>query len=191
MIWKLSHRADPFSREISDRHYNRQKVRADQFVPPGRCLVLKAQTATGRALWVTSYPFAEWVKHRWAGAWVCSAFRNEGAGVASEMITEAVQATCARWETPDLGMITFLDRSKVRATLVRGVEVWGWTWMKAGFRHVGETEGGLMALQLLPVDMPAPCMAIGMQPAFDLSTAAHEIPAAHRSRTPTPATGWR
>ena len=32
----------------------------------------------GKALWVTSFPFAQYVRHQWAGAWVCSAFRNEG-----------------------------------------------------------------------------------------------------------------
>lgn len=100
MIWRLSHRADPFARDIADRHYNRQSVGADQFVPPGRCLVLTARTETGRALWVTSWPFAEYTKHAWAGAWVCSAFRNEGAGVASELIREALAATCARWSPP-------------------------------------------------------------------------------------------
>lgn len=164
MIWTVSHRADPFARAIADRHYNRQKVGAPQFVPPGRCLVLKALTPTGRALWVTSWPFAEYVKHRWAGAWVCSAFRNEGAGVASEMILQAIAATRATWpEAPELGMVTFLDQREVRPTKVRGRERWGWTWERAGFRHVGATEGGLMAFQLRPEDMPPPEAARGVQ----------------------------
>lgn len=164
MIWRLSYRADPFARDIADRHYNRQNVGADNFVPPGRCLVLAAKTDTGRAFWVTSYPFAEYVKHAWAGAWVCSAFRNEGAGVASDMIREAVSATRARWpETPELGMITFLDRSKVRPTKVRGVETWGRSWTLAGFEDVGETAGGLMALQLRPENMPEPQPATNVQ----------------------------
>lgn len=161
--WELSHRADDFSRQIADRHYNRQRVGAPQFVPPGRCLVLKAHTDTGRAFWVTSWPFAEYVRHAWPGAWVCSAFRNEGAGVASELIRAAVAATVARWEAPPLGMITFLDRSKVRPTMVRGAETWGRTWALCGFRHIGETAGGLMAWQLLPADMPGPCAARGSQ----------------------------
>ena len=150
MIWVRSHRADPFARDIADRHYNRQKVGAPQFVPPGRCLVLKAHTETGRAFWVTSYPFAEYVKHAWAGAWVCSAFRNEGAGVASDMIHEALIRTCWEWPIPALGMISFLDRSKVRPTKVRGRDTWGYSWFKAGFEHVGETKGGLMALGITP-----------------------------------------
>lgn len=51
-------------------------------------------------------------------------------------------------------MITFVDRRKVKPTRVRGKDVWGWTYRKAGFREVGETKGGLLALQLLPADMP-------------------------------------
>lgn len=161
MIWRWSHRADPRAREIADRHYNRQKVGAPQFVPPGRCLVLYAETATGRALWVTSWPFAEYVKHAWAGAWVCSAFRNEGAGFASELIADAVAATREFYGTPpELGMVTFLDRSKVRPTITRGRQTWGRTWHKVGFRDCGETKGGLLAMQLLPSAMPAPHRAL-------------------------------
>jgi len=164
MIWTLSNRFDPKARELADRHYNRQKVGSPQFVPPGRCLVLYAETATGRAFWVTSWPFAEYVKHAWAGAWVCSAFRNEGAGMASTLIRDAVAATQSFFgASPDLGMVTFVDRSKVRPTIVRGKRVWGWTYRQAGFQETGETKGGLLALQLLPSDMPPPEAAVGFQ----------------------------
>lgn len=160
--WSLSWRADPYARTIADRHYNRQAIGEAQFVPPGRCLVLKAEAPGGRALWVTSWPFAAYVKHAWAGAWICSAFRNEGAGRASDLITAAVAATRARYgDAPPLGMVTFLDRSKVRATKVRSIPTFGRTWALAGFHHVGETGSGLMAWQLLPADMPPADPAIG------------------------------
>lgn len=152
MIWALSDRADPAARELADRHYNRQKIGAVGFVPPGRCLVLRAPSA----FWVTSWPFEQYTKHAWAGAWVCSAFRREGQGLAaSEMIRQAVAATRWRYgDPPVLGMITFLDRAKVAPIKVRGVPTWGRTWALAGFVHVGETKGGLMAWQLLPERMP-------------------------------------
>jgi hypothetical protein len=51
-------------------------------------------------------------------------------------------------------MITFVDRKKVKPTIVRGKKVWGWTYRKAGFVEVGETKGGLLALQLLPHAWP-------------------------------------
>jgi hypothetical protein len=156
MNWTRSNRADPRARVVADRHYNRQKVGAPQFVPPGRCIVLLTPAAD--ALWVTSWPFTEYVKHAWAGAWMCSCFRREGGAVsASALIREACAATRAIYgEPPPLGLVTFLDRSKVRPTRVRGEDVWGWTWMKAGFRHVGFTKAGLMAFQLAPEDFPEP-----------------------------------
>ena len=154
MIWHRSHRADPAARALADRHYNRQKVGSPQFVPPGRCLVLLS--GCERAFWVTSFPFAEYVKHAWAGAWMCSAFRNEGAGVASEMITEAVAATRHFFgEPPPQGMVTFIDQRKVRPVKRRYKLVWGLTYLMAGFEPVGFTKSGLMALQLRPENMPA------------------------------------
>lgn len=164
MIWEISNRADPRARVLADRHYNRQKVGSPQFVPPGRCAVFYADNEAGKAFWVTSWPFAEYTKHAWAGAWVCSAFRNEGAGIASGMIVEALAATKAFFgEPPELGMITFLDRRKVHPIMKRGKPHFGYTWELAGFRHVGFTKGGLMAFQCLPEDMPSPAAAVGAQ----------------------------
>lgn len=162
MRWHLSHRADPAARILADRHYNRQSPGAVQFVPPGRCAVFV--TDCSRAFWVTSAPYAEFVLHAWAGAWVCSAFRSEGAGRASALIRQAVAATLAELgDPPPLGMVTFIDRTKVRPIPRRGVPTWGYSWLKAGFRFVGETKGGLLAFQLLPDGMPEPCPAIGHQ----------------------------
>jgi hypothetical protein len=151
--WCVSHRADPAAAKLADRHYNRQKIGSPQFAPTGSCAVFL--TDCGRAFWITSAPLAEWVKHDWAGAWVCSAFRSEGAGQASALIRQAIAATCAHYGTPpSLGMITFINREKVRPTVVRGEKVWGWTYRKAGFVDAGETKGGLLALQILPEAMP-------------------------------------
>lgn len=149
MNWTLSHRADPRALPLADRHYNRQKVGSPQFVPPGRCLVLL--TAAADALWVTSWPFAEYVKHAWAGAWVNSMFRNESPHLSSDLIREAVAATRSIWEPPPLGLVTFVDPTKVRRK-----RDFGRCYRRAGFREVGQTKGGLIALQLLPDEMPPP-----------------------------------
>ena len=157
MPWRWSNRCEKRSRVIADRHYNRQSIGAANFVPRGRCLVLYAGNAKGEAFWVTSWPFSEYVRHAWAGAWMCSAFRNEGFGVASDMIRHAVAATREVFgEPPPLGMVTFVDRSKVKPTRVRGRDVWGWCYRRAGFVECGETAGGLLALQMPPDAMPAP-----------------------------------
>lgn len=150
VIWRESHRADPHGAAIADRHYNRQKIGSPQFVPPGRCVVLLARD--GSALWVTSWPFAEYVKHAWGGAWVNSLFRREsGPLVASEMIRQAIAVTRSRWEVPEMGLVTFVDADKVR----RKRDV-GRCYRRAGFEHVGFTKGGLWAFQILPEAMPAP-----------------------------------
>jgi hypothetical protein len=159
--WRLSHRASPAALRLADRHYNRQKPGSPQFVPPGRCLVLLAE---GPALWVTSWPFAQYVKHAWAGAWVNSCFRREGGAMGSELIREAVAATRAYWpDVPGLGMVTFVNPAKVPGVRRRGKVVYGYCYLAAGFRHVGYTSGGLWAWQMLPGEMPPARPAAGVQ----------------------------
>lgn len=158
MRWHVSHRFDEQALPLADRHYNRRAVGSPQFVPPGRCFVLTS--VCGRALWTSSWPFAEYTKHAWAGAWVNSLFRNEGAGLSSELILEAVAATRANWpDVPALGMITFVDAAKVRKKRDPGR-----CYLRAGFRRAGETKGGLLAFQLLPADMPPAAQAVGSTP---------------------------
>lgn len=150
MKWMMSHRFDEEALPLADRHYNRRKVGSPQFVPPGRCVVFK--TRCRRALWVTSWPFAEYVKHAWPGAWVNSLFRNEGAGLSSELIRDAIAATRDVWPSvPAIGLITFIDAEKTRHKRDPGR-----CYRRAGFSHVGFTKGGLWAFQMLPDAMPAP-----------------------------------
>lgn len=152
MNWVRSYRADPRARLVADRHYNRQKVGAAQFVPPGGCVVLA--TADYGALWVTSTPLAEYVKHDWAGAWVNSLFRNESRAVlSSRLIGEAVAATRAIVGEPSaLGIVSFVDASEVKRKRDPGR-----CYRRAGWRHVGFTKAGLWVFQQLPDEMPAPC----------------------------------
>jgi hypothetical protein len=88
------------------------------------------------------------------------------------MIREAVAAT--RWygenvwnvPEPELGMITFVNTDKVRSSNP------GCCYKKAGFRHVGESKGGLVALQQLPAQMPVATAPIGAQlRLFDMEVA--------------------
>lgn len=160
MRWRLSNRFDPRALPLADRHYNRQKPGSPQFVPPGRCIVFLTEQAD--ALWVSSWPFAEYVKHAWAGAWVCSCFRNESPHLSSELIGEAVSATRAVWpDPPPLGMVTFVDPAKVRHKRDPGR-----CYRKAGWKRVGSTKGGLVTLQILPHEMPEAKPIQGMQVTF-------------------------
>jgi hypothetical protein len=166
MDWILSHRADTPSRLIADRHYNRQKPGTPQFVPPGRCLVLR----TEGAVWVSSWPFAEYVHHAWPGAWVNSCFRRESGTRASDLIRMALAATRWMWidvptipwshagEAGVVGMVTFIDRSKVRHK-----RDYGRCYLRAGFRVIGETKAGLLALGIAACDMPPAEQPLGSQ----------------------------
>lgn len=148
MYWHLSHRFDPDAVQLADRHYNRQKKGTPQFVPPGRCLVLLTKEAD--ALWTTSWPFAEYTHHAWAGAWICSLFRNESSLLSSTLIMQAVAAT--RWafgDPPPLGFITFVNPQKIQSCNP------GYCYKQAGWKQVGKTKGGLITLQLLPEVMPS------------------------------------
>jgi hypothetical protein len=87
-----------------------------------------------------------------------SLFRNEGAGLSSELIREAVAVTRGIYgDPPPLGMVTFVDADKTRRKRDPGR-----CYVKAGFKHVGFTKGGLHALQLLPEAMPEPAQPIFM-----------------------------
>lgn len=175
MIWTLVKRADKHARLIADRHYNRQSVGAVNFVPPGRCKVFLS--ALGSAAWVTSWPYAEFVKHAWAGAWVNSLFRRERSGAegyagfeddhpASAMIREAIAATRSfkRWKIPPAaGIVTFVDPDEVPSVPRRRHDcavncgrraIYGYSYERAGFRHAGFTAGGLWSWQMLPEQMP-------------------------------------
>jgi len=124
-------------------------------VPPGRCVVLVIPEA---CYWVTSWPFPEYVKHAWPGAWVCSAFRNlprctvcglpgdccpvhptapaRPTDRSSDLIVEALAATRFYWAPPPEGMITFVDPTKVKRKRDPGR-----CFRKAGF-HVSGTRPG-------------------------------------------------
>ena len=151
--WQPSHRADARAVAIADRHYNRQKIGSPQFVPPGRNVNYRHEDD---ALWTTSWPFAEYVRHAWGGAWVNSLFRNESDRLSSELIVDAVAHTRAHWpDVPELGIVSFVDAGKTRRKRDPGR-----CYRRAGWTHVGFTKGGLYAFQLLEVDMPDPVSVV-------------------------------
>jgi hypothetical protein len=156
--WQLVNRADPVANAVAKRHYNCQSPDSDQWVKPGRCLCFR--TAEGGAIWSTSAPFAEYVKHAWAGAWENSTFRNERRDLylSSELIREGIAATLWLWPTPPPGgMVTMVDAAKTRAKRDPGR-----CYRRAGFRHVGFTQGGLWVFEMLPDEMPDAAPPLGV-----------------------------
>lgn len=157
--WLRSWRADPAANAVAKRHYNSQSPDSAQWVKPGACVCYR--TIEGGAIWSSSAPFAEYVKHAWAGAWENSTFRNERRDLylSSDLIREAVAATLADWgDPPPLGMVTFIDPDKTRRKRDPGR-----CYRRAGFEHVGYTQGGLYVLQLPPERMPEPSPCLDWQ----------------------------
>ena len=153
--WRVSDRYDPALVALADRHYSRQTPGSPQCISPGTYVALISADKT--AGWVTTWP--RFAQHAWRGAWVNTLFRKEGDGLASDMIRHAVAHTRAAWPAvPALGMITFVDGSKIRRKRDPGR-----CYRKAGFRHVGFTKGGLYAFQMLEAEMPAPAEVPGSQ----------------------------
>ena len=112
---------------------------------------------------MTSWPIAAYVKHAWAGAWVCSIFRNETGGrvLSSDLIREAVAATRWIWpDVPPLGIVSFVDATKVRRKRDPGR-----CFVRAGWRRLDQRtkDLGLIALQLRSDEMPEPAPPIGAQ----------------------------
>ena len=159
MRWTRRTRFDPQGAALADKHYSRKTIGSDQFMPSGKALVLV--TEDGDAVWGSSWQLAadgtSMAFHAWPRAWVCSIFRNESAHLSSELIREALAVTRYEWGNPtDQGMVTFVDADKVRPKRDPGR-----CFIRAGFKRVGETGSGKVALQILEAAMPEAEPAIG------------------------------
>ena len=148
MRWDLRNQSDPEACALADRHYSRQTPGSRHMMPPGRQLVLVS--GCGRAVWGSAWPYARYVNRIYPGAMICTIFRNEGAGLSSELIREAVAATRWRWpEIPPEGMITIVNPAEIRPKRDPG-----YCFIRAGFRPAGATQKGLPVLQLAPDCFP-------------------------------------
>lgn len=91
IAWRRVPKNDWQARDLADRHYSRQTIGAEHFMPPGRSFVLL--TYDGRAVWGV-------VQNRdpvGAVRWRCSIFRNEGDARSSDLIRIATAWTYAHW----------------------------------------------------------------------------------------------
>lgn len=73
----------------------------------------------------------------------CAVFRNEGAGLSSDLIRAAVEMAWERW--PGERLYTYIDPQKTRHKRDPGR-----CFLKAGWRHHGWSKGGLRILEMLP-----------------------------------------
>ena len=116
VVWTLRTKGDAAANRLADAHYSRGRVGAGQVGPPGRLLVLV--TPCERAAWISHWP-APALALDGLDAWRCSMFRNEGAGLSSDLIVAAMALTRERWgreELPSDGWVTWVDRRRVPGT---------------------------------------------------------------------------
>jgi hypothetical protein len=111
--WHPVVRCDPRARRLADRHYSRQTIGAVDFMPPGRKLVLLTDDA--RALWGV----CENLDPAGTVRWRVTIFRNEGAGLSSELIEEATDRTVEFWKRhygalPGVPLQTEVDPARTR-----------------------------------------------------------------------------
>lgn len=89
--WHRVWRRDPRALALADRHYSRQSHGSDQFMPPGRVLVLL--TADGLAVWGA----CENLDPAGGRRWRVTIFRNEGPMLSSDLVRAATEKTRAHW----------------------------------------------------------------------------------------------
>ena len=77
---------------LADRHYSRQKIGTNQFMPPGKTIVLRSAKGDVVFGWL-------WQEKRDDGqaGYSCSIFRNESERLSSDIILEAESRAVAEW----------------------------------------------------------------------------------------------
>ncbi|MEM2600802.1 MAG: helix-turn-helix domain-containing protein [Candidatus Hadarchaeales archaeon] len=108
VVWMVTRDADPDARRLADNHYSRKTRGAKCFCGPGEKLVLITPDKKALFVWRRN-------KIRWDGqkGVECSLFRNEGAGLSSELIREAVKLARKKW--PNERLFTYVRPSAIRS----------------------------------------------------------------------------
>jgi hypothetical protein len=132
---------DPSGRSLFRRHYSYKPYRDGRnpalFVGPGEKMVLLTPDCKALFVW------RKYVSDDGQEGVNCSVFRNEGAGLASELIREADRLAWERW--PGLRHFTYVNAKKVRSTNP------GCCFLKAGWKRCGVTKWRkLLIMEILP-----------------------------------------
>lgn len=111
---------------IYDRHYSSERAHVreiDQFVGPGSSIVLI--TPCARALFV----WRKFISDAGQAGVNCAVFRNEGAGLSSDLILAAESLAGAKW--PGQRLYTYCNPRRIRSTNP------GYCFIKAGWKPCG------------------------------------------------------
>jgi len=137
----ISNRADVEMSLMADRHYSRRTIGSAQFTGPGTDLVLRNAEATVLFVWVWHNKAGEQLQ-RWdkQTGYCCSLFRNESPRLASDIILEAESIAIEEWG-PNRAY-TYIDPAKIQRSRTPGR-----CFLKAGWKRIGESKGGLILLE--------------------------------------------
>ena|SRR5215472_11555889 len=145
--WLSVRRNDPRVFALFRRHYSANKNwrwrRSDNtnVLGPGECMVLLSPC--GRATFAWQHNTTPRFDHQ-VGV-VCTLFRNEGAGLSSELIDEADELAWQRWS--DIPRhFTYVDPSSTSRRRSKRAEA-GQCFIHAGWRPCGRTPRGLVVLE--------------------------------------------
>lgn len=139
--WTQVRDGNATARALFDRHYSRHHYRdgrdQSRFVGPGERIVLLTPCARALLVWrkFISLDQQEGVN--------CAIFRNEGAGLSSELLLSGMQIAWQRW--PGERLYTYVNPRRIQSVNP------GYCFKKAGWRNCGVTKGRkLIVLEVMP-----------------------------------------
>ncbi len=126
---------DPESVMLADRHYSRQKRGTNQFMPPGRTMILRSAEGDVVFGWL-------WQDKRDDGqiGYNCSIFRNESGRLSSAIILEAERKVIAEWG--ENRGFTYINPSEIK-----NQKNPGYCFKCAGWKFVKKIKSGLHLLE--------------------------------------------
>lgn len=136
--WVQTRDGDPDCLELYERHYSCYRYADGRdrklFVGPGQKMVLMTPDAKALFVW------RKFIDHSGQTGVNCAVFRNEGAGLSSDLIRDAERWAWDRW--PGERLYTYVNP---RAT--RHKRDPGRCFRRAGWTPCGMTKGGLVILE--------------------------------------------
>lgn len=151
--WQRVTKFDARACALADRHYSRRKPGSGQFMPPGQTLVLLSRDERAVFGWWRPHPTSGLRAMNGLDGWTCTIFRNEGAGLSSELILDAERFLLTEGHDvgPD-GFITYVWDEKVQSANP------GYCFLKAGYRRAGRSADDRKTLLIkapaLPIETP-------------------------------------
>jgi len=139
--WVRIRDGDPRLREIYNRHYSARKYkdgrRPKKCVGPGEYMALITPNNDAIFIW-RKFISMDLI---YGDGINCAVFRNEGHLLSSELIKQAMNRARSRW--PRERLYTYINNEKIKSTNP------GYCFIKAGWKKVGKTKGGLIVLEFL------------------------------------------